>query len=315
MPNVLVTGANGFVGAQLVSRLEHDDRFRVRKARRDADQCDERSIDVGDIGPETDWSSALAGTDVVVHCAARVHVMNDSSADPLAAFRKVNLHGTLNLARQAVAAGVRRFVFVSSVKVNGETTTNLPPFTSLSAPAPVDAYGKSKWEAEQGLWTIARETGLDVVIVRPPLVYGPGVKANFLRLMKAVRKGLPLPLARVRNQRSMVYVGNLVDLLSICTMHPDAVSQTFLVSDGVDLSTQDLVKQLAMAMHIKPRLIGVPPSLMLAAAHMVGKSDVADRLLGSLQVDMTLTRNTLGWQPPYSIECGIAATVNGYVLR
>jgi nucleoside-diphosphate-sugar epimerase len=310
---ILVTGASGFVGSALALRLQIEAGISVRRAYRATPGNTENNenVSVGDIGPETDWSAALSGVDVVVHCAARVHVMNDDgSEDSLAQFRKVNVLGTQRLARQAAAAGVRRLVFVSSIKVNGETTTGLPPFSHLSQPAPVDPYGISKWEAEQALWKIARETGLEVVVVRPPLVYGPGVKANFLRLMQAVSRRIPLPFGAVHNKRSMVYVQNLIDLLVKCALHPRAGSQTFLVSDGYDLSTGALVERLAMAMSCKPRLINVPPALMHTVAKLSGKKDFADRLLGSLQVDITHTRETLNWQPPFTVDEGMRATVH-----
>jgi nucleoside-diphosphate-sugar epimerase len=313
---ILVTGANGFVGSALALRLQREIGISVCKAYRAAPgivDVDD-NISVGDIGPETDWSAALSGVDAVVHCAARVHVMNDDgSADSLAEFRKVNVQGTQNLAHQAAAAGIRRLVFVSSIKVNGETTTGLSPFSHTSQPLPVDAYGISKWEAEQELWKIARQTGLQVVVVRPPLVYGPGVKANFLRLMKTVNRRIPLPFGAAHNQRSMVYLENLADLLVKCVMHPRAASQTFLASDGRDLSTGELVEQLSLAMNIKPRLVSVPPALIYKIARLTGKQDFADRLLGSLQVDITHTCETLDWEPPYTVEAGMRATVQSLV--
>jgi nucleoside-diphosphate-sugar epimerase len=308
---VLVTGASGFVGSVLAQTLERENGIPVRRAYRSAASGPDgaESVTVGDIGPATDWSDALTGIDAVVHCAARVHVMDDDgSTDSLAQFRKVNVQGTRHLARQAAIAGVRRFVFVSSIKVNGETTTGLPPFMHSSRPAPADAYGISKWEAEQELWDIAQQSGLEVVVVRPPLVYGPGVKANFLRLMQAVDRGIPLPFGAVRNQRSMVFVKNLTDLLTKCVTHPRAVSRTFLVSDGQDLSTAALVAQLATALNKKARLVNVPPSLMHSLAALVGKRNMADRLLGSLQVDIAHTRDELDWKPPFTVEEGLKAT-------
>lgn len=316
--SIMITGANGFVGCALARRLRKETDIRVRKAYRSApsDVDVSQNISIGDIGPDTDWSKALEGIDVVIHCAARVHVMNDAgSVESLAQFRRVNVEGTQNLARQAAASGVSRLVFVSSIKVNGETTTGLAPFTHASLPAPVDAYGISKWEAEQKLGQIARETGLEVVVVRPPLVYGPGVKANFLRLMQAVNRGIPLPFGLVHNQRSMVFVENLADLLIKCASRPSAASETFLVSDGEDLSTRSLIELLAKAMHRQPRMINIPPYLMRAFASLLGKKDFADRLLGSLQVDIEHTRKTLDWAPAFTAEEGMEAAVEPLMAK
>lgn len=308
--SILITGANGFVGQAVVRRLQQEPAIGVRKALRSTPADTEDTVGIGEIGPDTDWTKALAGVNAVIHCAARVHIMNDAgSAESLTSFRKVNVEGTANLARQAAAAGVKRLVFVSSIKVNGETTTGLAPYAYDSVPAPQDAYGISKWEAEQKLGDVARETGLEVTVVRPPLVYGPGVKANFLRLLLAVGRGMPLPFGLVDNRRSMVYVENLVDLLVQCACDQRAASQTFLVSDGNDLSTRGLIEHLARALQRQPRLINVPPSLMSAGARLLGKAEVADRLLGSLQVDIVHTCKTLNWRPPFSVDQGMAATV------
>jgi nucleoside-diphosphate-sugar epimerase len=247
-----------------------------------------------------------------MHIAARVHVMNERAGDPLAEFRRVNVDGTLNLARQAASAGANRFVFVSSIKVNGESTTETQPFTAADTPAPQDPYGISKMEAEQGLRQIAAETGMEVVIVRPPLVYGPGVKANFASMMRAVQRGLPLPLGSVtHNRRSFVALDNLVDLLITCIDHPAAANQTFLVSDGEDLSTTDLLRRLGQALNKPARLFPVPPSLLQLGANLLGKGDMAQRLLGNLQVDISHTRNTLNWTPPISVDEGLRRAAAG----
>lgn len=307
---ILVTGASGFVGAALVRALQQSPQIAVRSAWRLAPSPAGDQFSVGDIGPDTDWSRALEGVDAIVHCAARVHIMQDAgSAESLARFRQVNVEGTRRLAQQAAAAGVRRLVLVSSVKVNGESTTGRRPYAHDDTPAPQDAYGLSKQEAEQALWAVARASGLEAVVVRPPLVYGPGVKANFQSLMRAVSRGLPLPFGMTENRRSMVYLGNLVDLLQRCASDPRAPGNTFLAADGHDMSTGELIRQLARAMHRPPRLLPVPPALMQLAARLLGKGAIAERVLGSLQVDIRHTCATLDWQPPFSVEQGMQATV------
>ncbi len=306
MTKLLITGASGFVGRQLcktLARREIDYAALVRPGQ----QMDHSRI-IDGISPDTDWQTVLLGIDVIVHLAARVHVMQDRAADPLAAFRAINVDATLNLARQAAAAGVKRLVFVSSVKVNGEETYGTP-YRAADVPAPQDAYGISKYEAEQGLRAIAAQTGLEVVIVRPPLVYGPGVRANFLRLIQVTRLGLPLPFGTVHNARSMVAVDNLVDLLITCSSHPAAAGQTFLVSDGDDVSLTRLLRLIAQALGKRVWLMPVPAGLMQGAAALLGKSAVASRLLGSLQVDISHTRTTLDWQPVITVEAAITQTV------
>jgi len=307
---ILVTGATGFVGKALVQRLLADDESRrlVVAVRIDGQPWPERVIPIvtGNLKPSADWSIALEGVAVVVHSAARVHVMHDTEAEPLTAFRAVNVDGTLNLARQAAAAGVKRFVFISSVKVNGESTPNGRAFTEVDAPAPQDAYGQSKHETEQGLRQLAVETGMDVVIIRPPLVYGPGVKANFAALMRAVQRGWPLPLGAVHNQRSLVALDNLVDFIVTCITHPQAANQTFLVSDGHDLSTTDLVRGMAQAVGVPARLLPVPEWALQAGASLLGRRDMAQRLCGSLQVDISKTQELLGWKPPVSVDESLA---------
>jgi UDP-glucose 4-epimerase len=269
-------------------------------------------VSVGDIGAETDWHAALHGVQGVVHLAARVHVMDECSADPLAEFRRVNVAGTLNLARQAAAAGVQRFIFLSSVKVNGEMTRPGRAFTATDAPAPEDPYGISKLEAEQGLRQIEAQTGMAVVIVRPPLIYGPGVKANFARMIRWVARGLPLPLGAVtENRRSLVALDNLVDLLALCLTHPAAVGQTFMVSDGEDLSTASMLRRLALAMGKTARLMPLPVALLEFGARLVGRQAMAQRLLGSLQVDSRPTCERLGWRPPLSVDQALAIAVRG----
>lgn len=336
----LVTGANGFVGKALCAELLRHG-YSVRAAVRTADKFagDAEPVAVGDIDGATDWSEVLRDVEVVVHLAARVHVMRETDADPLAEFRRVNVEGTANLARQAAGAGVKRLVYVSSVKVNGESTAPIPTlalplhpqgvgrwvprrfattlphkgrvqnvFTETDAPSPQDPYGISKWEAEQVLSRVSQETGLEVVIVRPPLVYGAGVKGNFAQMLKVLTKGIPLPLASIHNQRSLVYVGNLVDALIACATHPAAAGQAYLVSDGEDISTPDLLRQLGTAMGHPARLFPCPPVLLKLAGRLTGKSDQVERLLGSLQVDSGKIRRELGWTSPFTLQEGLRLT-------
>lgn len=316
--SILITGANGFVGQALSSAaLKAGMRVTGAIRRHVALPDGVQPALLPDVDDHVaDWRSLLAPHRAVIHTAARVHVMDDPSADPLAAFRAVNTTGTLNLARQAAMAGVRRFIFVSSVKVNGEETEPHHPFTSADLPAPLDPYGISKMEAEQGLHHIAEETGMEIVIVRPPLVYGPDVKANFASLMWVLQRGIPLPLGAVTtNRRSLVAIDNLVDLLINCIEHPAAANQTFLVSDGEDLSTTALLRRLGQALGRPARLLPVPPALLRAGAKMVGKRNVAQRLLGNLQVDITPTLKTLGWTPPVDVDEGLRRAATGMVQR
>lgn len=269
----------------------------------------ENTLVVGDLGPDTQWNSALRDVNTVIHLAARVHVMCDNAADPLAEFRRVNVAGTLNLARQAVAAGTKRFIFISTIKVNGEETTLGRPFTSSDLPDPQDAYGISKHEAEECLRQLAEETGLEVVIIRPPLVYGPGVKGNFHSMMRWINKGVPLPLGAIHNQRSLIALDTLVDFIITCIDHPAAANQTFLVADGEDLSTTDLLRRVGQAMGKPARLIPVPMSVLKIGARLLGKQSMAQRLCGNLQVDISKAREVLGWSPPVSVDEGLRRAV------
>ncbi len=305
---ILVAGANGFVGRALCAELIKQGLTILAAVREKATLENCIPFVIGDINHATNWSTALSGVDVVIHLAARVHIMNDTSADPLAEFRKINVEGTLNLARQAANAGVKRFIFVSSVKVNGEHTEAGKPFNENSITDPQDAYGISKLEAEQSLLKIAQETGMEVVIIRPPLVYGAGVKANFASMMRAVRRGIPLPLGAIHNKRSFVYVGNLVSVIMCCIDNPAAANQVFMVSDGNDLSTTQLLRSCAAALGVKARLLPLPQKLLEIGAALLGKRDVAQRLCGSLQVDITKARTMLGWTPPFSVADGLKAT-------
>jgi len=268
-------------------------------------------VEIGTIDSNTEWGPALDDIDAVVHLAARVHVMDDSNADPSTAYRKINVAGTKRLAQIAESKKVRRFVYVSSIKVNGEGRSD--PYTAEDEPAPVDPYGISKFEAEKELNRIAGNTGLEVVILRPPLVYGPEVKANFLKLIKIVDRGIPLPLARVKNRRSMIFLKNLVDAILLCTTHPNAVGNTFLLSDGQDISTPELVQKISFALGKPSRLFPVPPDILRLLAKMTGRSRTVGRLLDSLVVDTSKIQSELGWEPPFSMEEGLKKTADWYL--
>jgi len=267
-------------------------------------------VAIGSIGPSTEWETALEGIDTVVHLAARVHVMDENTADPITEYRNINVAGTRRFAQIAESKGVRRFVYVSSIKVNGEERAD--PYTEADQPAPVDPYGISKFEAEKELYSIADQTGLEVVIVRPPLVYGPEVKANFLQLIKLIDRGIPLPLARVRNYRSFIFLGNLVDALLVCIVHPKASGETFVLSDGIDISTPELIQKVSTALGKPSRLFPCPPDFLRFLGRVMGRSQAVSRLLGSLIVDSTKIRVELGWKPPYSVEEGLIETVRWY---
>lgn len=304
---ILLTGATGFIGCSILRELFFK-KFSVRAVCR----AKEKAADVrfewflqASLDGSAVWDSALVDIDVVIHAAARVHIMRDISADPLDGYRKVNVYGTLNLARQAAAAGVKRFVFISSIKVNGEGTPIGSRYQASDTPAPEDAYGLSKLEAEQGLMQLAAETKMEVVIIRPPLVYGPGVKGNFASMIKLVEKGLPSPLGGIHNKRSLVGIDNLVDLIIRCIDHPAAANQVFLAGDGEDLSTSELLRGVGRAMGKPVNLIPVPAGLLHFGATLLGKKAMAQRLLGSLQVDISKTCELLDWKPPYTVEEGL----------
>ncbi|MFG3502811.1 UDP-glucose 4-epimerase family protein [Pseudomonas sp. NPDC047963] len=306
MTKITLTGANGFVGSRLFSQLERHPEFQVAGLcrRQPRDRNSSKLHAVGDL-EQADIAALLQGVDVLIHAAARAHVMKDEVADPLAEYRRVNEAGTLSLALQAVAAGVKRFVFISSIKVNGETTENRRAFSASDEPAPEDAYGLSKLEAEQDLRQLAAESSMEVVIIRPPLVYGPGVKGNFASMLKLVEKGLPLPLGAVHNTRSLVGIDNLVDLIIRCIAHPAAANRVLLAGDGQDLSTTELLRGVGEAMGKPARLIPVPAGMLQFGATLLGKKAMAQRLLGSLQVDISKTCELLDWKPPYTVEEGL----------
>ncbi len=315
MAKVLLTGSTGFVGAAVLATLKELPEIQVvatiRKAKAEIDR---NTVVIGDIDGDTDFSAALTDTDIVIHCAARAHIMHDDIADPMAEYRRVNVTGTMNLARQAARYGVKRFIFISSIKVNGESTTRQPKFTAFDIPAPLDAYGQSKAEAEQALLKLSRESNMDVVIIRPTLVYGPAVKANFASLFSIVSRGIPLPFACIcNNKRSLVSVTNLVDLIITCIDHPKAVNQIFLVSDDYDVSTSEMVRQMATALGKPTWQIPVPVWLYGFAGKLFSKPDIVNRLTGSLQVDITHTKETLDWVPKETMQEGFKQTAIAFL--
>lgn len=315
--SILVTGATGFVGRFLCAQLLADGQ-RVRGTILESESQLSlvegiETVTIGPLGLDTFWEEALTGIDTIIHLAARVHIMDDSAADPLVEFRKVNVDGTTRLAREAARAGVRRFVFISSIKVNGEE--NINPYTPTSPLSPSDPYGISKWEAEQALHKIDEECGLEIVVVRPTLVYGPGVKANFLNMMEVIYRGFPLPFASIANKRSLIYVGNLVDALVACALHPDAEGKTYLVSDGEDVSTPELIRRTARALGLPARLFPVPAFLIHLAGSITNKRASVNRLLGSLTVDSSKIRGELGWQPPFTMDEGLLETAEWFLKK
>ena len=305
---IVVTGATGFIGSAVCSALAAAGRS-VRAISRNPGSG---LTPVGAITGTTDWSETLKGAQSIIHLAARVHLLNDRAADPVTEYRRMNVDGTINLARQAAEAGVKRFIFVSSIKVNGEETAPGQSYRPEDIPQPRDAYGVSKLEAEDGLRSLAAETGLELVIIRPPLVYGPGVKANFASMMRWLHRGLPLPFGAVKNRRSFLAVENLADLLNRCVDHPGAPNQVFLACDGEDLSTADLLRRLGDALGRPARLIPMPPALLDAAATLTGQGDLARRLLGSLQVDASKAHTVLDWKPPLAVDDALIATARAF---
>lgn len=308
---VLVTGASGFVGSALVRALLRDGVPVTAAVRAEgAVPPAARRVAVGDIGATTDWTEALAGVHACVHLAGRAHVLHEEAADPLAAYRSVNVDGSLVLARQALAAGVTRFVYVSSIKVNGESTPSDRPFREEDPPAPEDAYGRSKLEAEEALRALVQGTRMSLVVIRPPLIYGPGVRANFRSLVRWLSRGVPLPLGALRtNRRSLLALDNLVDLIRTVLRHPAAANELFLASDGEDLSTVDLLERTARALGVRARLVPVPAALLQALAVLARRRPVYDRLAGSLRVDSSRATRLLGWRPPVAVDEGLARTV------
>lgn len=311
---ILVTGATGFVGLGVIERLLKENYIVRGTVRREINQFTGKVdwIKIRDINPEIDWMDSLDGIDCIVHLAARVHVMDEKAAEPLVEFRRVNVDSTLNLARQAALAGVRRFVFVSSIKVNGEYTQIGRPFTAHEKPDPQDFYGMSKYEAEVGLLEIALKTAMEVVIIRPPLVYGPGVKANFASMMRWLIWRIPLPFGAVYNKRSMIALDNLVDLIVTCLYHPKAANQTFLVSDGEDMSIKEILRRMGEALGKPAWLIPVPVRFMSIIAKLIRKEAIAQRLFESLQVDSSKTLEILGWKPVVTVDVALQKTADAF---
>lgn len=330
--HILITGASGFIGSALLNAMrekhcvrgtqrslsvspEHSGKKRHSGQQRESSKAGFEVVSGLELGRDTDWSISLSGIDTVVHTAAIAGKPRDSTSNPLELFRRINVEGTLSLARQCVSSGIERFVFLSSIKVNGEETEPGRPFRADDGPDPQDPYGISKYEAEQGLLSLSRETGLKVTIIRPVLVYGPGVKANFESIMRCLCRGMPLPLGCIRNLRSLVALDNLIDLIQVCCEHPDAAGQTFLVSDGEDLSTTDLITRMARSLNRPPRLIPIPAAVLETAANLLGKKAVARRLLGDLQVDIEPTCRILNWQPVTTVDRALQKTADFYLSR
>lgn len=303
---ILITGVAGFIGQALADKLAINPEYCIagttRRPESDIPKC-VSIFTVGDLCSNTDWSIVLQDVDVVIHLAARAHIVKEEVADPSTEYRRVNVEGTLNMARQAVDAGVKRFVFISSIGVNGNINTR--PFRADAQPNPAEPYAQSKWEAEQGLMQLAAETDMEVVIIRPPLVYGPGAPGNFGSLVRWIEKGVPLPLGAIHNRRSLVGIDNLADLIVRCIDHPAAANQVFLAGDGADLSTTELLRGVGRAMGKPARLIPVPAGMLQLGATLLGKKAMAQRLLGSLQVDISKTCELLDWKPPYTVEEGL----------
>lgn len=312
--NILITGATGFVGSALLRRLGNENYYLRAAVRMGCNGNDlpvnVDPVEVQSLSGTTEYGIALNDIDIVVHLAARTHVMKELSSEPLEEYRKVNVAGTERLARQAAAAGVRRLVFLSSVKVHGGGGPE--PYTEENLPAPEDPYGESKLEAEKALQTVSAETGLEIVIIRPPLVYGPGVKANFLHLLSTVHHGIPLPLGSIRNRRSFIYLGNLVDAIAVCISRPEASGRTFLVSDGEDISTPELIRCISISMGKPARLFPFPPHLLCLIAKLTGRSAMVNRLMGSLEIDISRIKRELGWSPPYTMAQGLRETADWF---
>ncbi|MBC7614622.1 MAG: SDR family oxidoreductase [Pedobacter sp.] len=309
---IVVTGATGFVGKSLIEKLNQKSFLTVAVGRKLTTSNAKEFIALSNFSEKNIWQQGLINCDVVIHLAARVHVMQEVSESSLEAFRGINLYGTVNLANAAAKAGVKRFVYVSSIKVNGESTTT-KKFIETDTPNPLNPYAISKWEAEKALRKIEQETGMEVVILRPPLIYGPGVKANFASLLKLVDKGFPLPLLGFSNRRSLIFLDNFVDAIIICVTHTNAAGKTYLVSDGVDLSTAQLVRKIAVSLNRRSNVFYFPLIVIRLFAKLIGKTSSINRLTESLVIDSSKIRKELDWQPPFSIDQGLKITADAYL--
>jgi len=313
---LLLTGANGFVGSALCQRFLTEKNTVVAPTRSSISLPNHELLQAAKITglqDDIDWTEYLDNIEVVIHLASRVHVMNEISENPTAEFRKINVDATLNLARQAASNGVSRFIYISSIKVNGEETFPNQPFKADDIPSPVDSYGVSKFEAEMGLLKITKNTEMEIVIIRPPLVYGPGVKANFQKIMSLLSKGIPLPFGSINNKRSLVSLDNLVDFIVHCTSHPRAANQIFLVSDGKDLSMTELLKLLGKHIGASVRLVPIPVYIVKLFLKLIGKENISLRVCGWLQVDITKNRDLLGWEPNGDINMSFKKTVEDFL--
>ena len=308
---ILLTGASGFVGKAIAAALSANNTPLICPSRSPLRALDRKveNPQIGDLSGDTDWSPYLTNVGIVIHCAARVHVMHEAVSDPLPLFRQINVDATMRLAEQAALAGATQFIFISSVKVNGDGTALGQPYTETTPSEADDPYGISKYEAENALLALGERSGMRITIIRPPLIYGPGVKANFASMLNWIKKGIPLPFASINNKRSLVYLGNLVSLVLCCLHNAQSGQQIFLVSDDHDLSTAELLRLSAQAMKMRSRLLPCPPSVLICLAKLVGRPAITDRLCGSLQVDISKAKQLLGWTPPYSVEQGLSATV------
>lgn len=311
MSNLLITGANGFIGRALISKLALQTNYFIRASVRKKTIQFPRQIEVFEnmeASSNTNWTDALRDIDVVIHLLARVHVMHDKVANPLLEFRNINVNATIALAKIAAKQGIKRFIFLSTVKVNGESTFN-KPFSELDLPHPQDAYAISKWEAEEALKKISKDTGMELVIIRSPLAYGPNVKANFLKMIQYVKRGIPLPLGAIQNKRSLIGIDNLVDFIVTTISHPKAANHTFLISDDEDISTTDLLRRIGKHIGKPARLIPLHPRILSFLFNILGRQDFGDRLLGSLEVDITKAKKLLAWFPPKTLDEGLRVTV------
>lgn len=312
MKNILITGANGFLGQALVKSLSINENYNLTKVVRKIDnRSDDSYLAVGDINANTKFVNALKNIDVVIHLAARAHVMHDNSSNPYDEYKSINVDGTLNLAKQALINNVKRFIYLSSIKVNGESTNN-DPFTEISTPKPEDDYGKTKLEAEVGLINLFKNTNTELVIIRPPLIYGPGVKGNFANLIKLAQTKMPLPFGSINNRRSFIYIDNLIDFISYCIESENAANQIFLISDDSDLSLKELIKLLRLELNKPPLLIPVPIFIFKIMGKVTGKTAVVNRLTGNLQINMNKAKSVLSWKPPFSTKQGLAKTIQSY---